>query len=137
MLPDYLEVLERHDRRAARRAARRRLLRAPFVAVGAWLSTVWSRGASAFASSPFDDDDDGQSANSSFEDDWQGGDTGGDTAQIMSDGGAVYDHHDLSHSSINPATGLPMAGALDIGGNAYGCSETEWTGIHESEWWGS
>ena len=27
-------------------------------------------------------------------------------------------------SDVNPATGLPMCGAVDVGGNVYGCSSS-------------
>lgn len=136
MLPDYLETLERRDRQRARRAARARLLRAPFLAIGSWFATAWLWGTSAFAATPFDESD-SQSAFSddAFDDDWASSDVHEDRIS-----GSSFDQpfdsqsHDVSGTDINPATGLPMVGGLDTGGNAYGCSETEWSGIHSSEW---
>jgi len=28
--------------------------------------------------------------------------------------------------TVNPATGLPMMGCVDVGGNAYGCGGAHW-----------
>ena len=141
MLPDYLEILERRDRRVARRAARGRSLRAPFVALSGWLSAAWGWGTSVFADSGFDDDDEIAEPATNSLDEWQDDDRRhADLDESQSSGGSAYEPQDFSDSSINPATGLAMVGALDVEGNPYGCSETEWSGtdsadcFHSSEW---
>ncbi|MGY0503979.1 hypothetical protein [Luteimonas sp. e5] len=68
---------------------------------------------------------------SDADDDWQGFDWLEDdlnTQELLEDHVATSSEWDRSNSDfpfseINPATGLPMIGCFDLGGNFYGCSD--------------
>lgn len=60
----------------------------------------------------------------------------GDGWMASSNAITSFDHHphDPFESTINPATGLPMAGGVDIAGNPYGCDLSSMHGIGSTDW---